>query len=146
MDPRIYLIRQLVGREPFQCTFIKRGDGSVRHMRCITRSPESDDNYRELLAVYDLEVGGDRRVPTDSLLELKFPISPGRPQEASNAMDDYEGRHGIGTGDVAAPWEDVEYITIEPDAGEVLSVRDLQRLKLIKWTSVWSKPFLRPNN
>ena len=99
MDKRIYLIRQLVGDEQAECQFYKRGDGSLRHMLFRLRSPQSDREDLELLAVVDTEIQEDRQIPTDSIKSLTLP-----------------------TRDV-----------IIPSVGNVLSVRDLQRLGDKRW-------------
>ena len=62
-DLRIYIIRQLVGNDPFRCAFQKRGDGTLRDMHCVVRSPDSDSHWHYLLAVWDLEIESDRQIP-----------------------------------------------------------------------------------
>ena len=111
IDPRIYLIRQLVAEERFKCTFRKRGDGSLRTMTCCVRGSKKDNHEKHLLAVWDVEKNADRQIPVDALISLEPPNLP----------------------------------TVSPGGkGGLLLVSDLQRLELIKWTSVYGKALLNP--
>ena len=120
-DTMMYLLRVLIGNSVADIAFIKRGDGSLRKMRCKLRSPESDDVNNELLAVYDLEKRADRRIPTDSIIrlvvgELSLPL-------------------------VGRQWDNV--ITGDPEL-DFLTPERLSRVQLIKWNHGHSKAFLRP--